>query len=138
MKFSVIVAFENQYELMSNFVENLVLNTDFSEGELLLVSDGCRDRNTLLYLQEKAKQLKRFRLVELDRQYGYSKANNFGVRESCGEILAFLHEYLNFYNHKRPHSSICNQTPAQAEEIYFKKQNAVSISTDCVPFACKK
>lgn len=54
------------------------------------------------------------------------------------DLAASLKEYLEFYNHKRPHSSIGNQTPAQAEEIYFKKQNAVSISTDCVPFACKK
>mgnify|MGYP002510809168 FL=1 len=54
------------------------------------------------------------------------------------DLAASLKEYLEFYNHKRPHSSIGNQTPAQAEEIYFKKQNAVSISTDCVPFVCKK
>lgn len=54
------------------------------------------------------------------------------------DLAVSLHEYLNFYNHKRPHSSISNQTPAQTEEIYFKKQNAVSISTDCVSFVCKK
>lgn len=54
------------------------------------------------------------------------------------DLAASLKEYLEFYNHKRPHSSIGNQTPAQAEEIYFKKQNTVSISTDCVPFVRKK
>lgn len=54
------------------------------------------------------------------------------------DLAASLREYIDFYNHRRPHSSIGNQTPAQAEEIYFKKQNVVSISTDCVPFACKK
>lgn len=54
------------------------------------------------------------------------------------DLAASLKEYLEFYNHKRPHSSIGNQTPAQAEEIYFKKQNAVSISTNCVPFVRKK
>lgn len=54
------------------------------------------------------------------------------------DLAASLKEYLVFYNHKRPHSSISNQTPVQAEETYFKNQSAVSISTDCVPFACKK
>lgn len=54
------------------------------------------------------------------------------------DLAASLKEYLEFYNHKRPHSSIDNQTPVQAEETYFKNQSAVSISTDCVPFVCKK
>lgn len=54
------------------------------------------------------------------------------------DLAASLKEYLEFYNHKRPHSSIGNQTPVQAEETYFKKQSAVSISTGCVPFVCKK
>lgn len=54
------------------------------------------------------------------------------------DLSASLREYLNFYNHKRPHSSIGNQTPDQAEETYYKKQSAVSISTDCAAFTCKK
>lgn len=37
------------------------------------------------------------------------------------DLAASLKEYLEFYNHKRPHSSIGNQTPVQAEETYFKK-----------------
>lgn len=54
------------------------------------------------------------------------------------DLSASLREYLNFYNHKRPHSSIDNQTPVQAEETYYKKQSAVSISADCASFVCKK
>ena len=90
MKFSVVVAFDNQYELMSNFVENLLLNTDFSEGELILVSDGCRDCKTLSYLKQKTTQFKWFKLIELEQRNGYGKANNWGVRKSCGEIVVFL------------------------------------------------
>lgn len=54
------------------------------------------------------------------------------------DLTMSLREYIDFYNRKRPHSSIDNQTPAQAEETYYKKQGTVSICTDCVPFACKK
>ena len=54
------------------------------------------------------------------------------------DLAVSLREYMDFYNNRRPHSSIGNQTPAQAEEIYFKKQSAASISADCAPFACKK
>lgn len=54
------------------------------------------------------------------------------------DLAASLKEYLEFYNHKRPHSSIGNQTSVQAEGTYFKNQGAVSISTGCVPFVYKK
>lgn len=50
------------------------------------------------------------------------------------DLTDSLKEYLDFYNSKRPHSSIDNLTPVQAEELYYKKQNAVEHSADCVPF----
>ena len=50
------------------------------------------------------------------------------------DLTDSLKEYLDFYNSKRPHSSIDNLTPIQAEELYYKKQNAVEHSADCVPF----
>lgn len=90
MNFSVIVAFDNQYELMSNFVENLLLSTDFSGGELILVADDCRDRRTLSYLEEKFEETNWFKLIKLEQRSGYSKANNIGVHSSKGDILVFL------------------------------------------------
>lgn len=38
------------------------------------------------------------------------------------DLAASLKEYFVFYNHKRSHSSIGNQTPVQAEKIYFKNK----------------
>lgn len=51
------------------------------------------------------------------------------------DLADSLREYLDFYNNKRPHSSINNLTPVQAEELYYNKQSAVEHPTDCVPFA---
>lgn len=140
MKFSVIVAFDNQYELMSNFVENLAMNTDFSEGELLLVADGCRDRNTLLYLQEKANQHKWLRLIELERRCGYSKANNFGVRESSGEILVFLNSDVlptkGSVNALVRHVQFCAKIGAAQGKLIFP-QNGLIQSTGHLFFGYK-
>lgn len=51
------------------------------------------------------------------------------------DLTDSLKKYLDFYNNKRPHSSIGNLTPVQAEELHYKKQNAVNHFADCVPFA---
>lgn len=90
MNFSIIVPFNNTYELMTHFIENLILHTDFSQGELVLISDACKDRDTLLYLFEKAKHLPYIQIIELQHQSGYSKANNIGVHACNGKVLVFL------------------------------------------------
>ena len=57
MRYSIIVAFNNNYALMSNFMEHLLHNVDRSNGELILYSDGCKDRETLEYLSQKASEV---------------------------------------------------------------------------------
>ena len=57
MQYSIIVSFNNNYALMSNFMEHLLRNVDQSNGELILYSDGCKDRETLEYLGQKANEI---------------------------------------------------------------------------------
>ena len=53
------------------------------------------------------------------------------------DLTASLREYISFYNEKRPHSSIGNLTPIQAENNYYKEQSTAK-HIGCAPFACKK
>ena len=52
MRYSIIVAFNNNYALMSNFLESLLCNVDQTERERILFSDGCKDCETLEYLKK--------------------------------------------------------------------------------------
>ena len=90
MRYSIIVAFNNNYALMSNFLEHLLQNVDQNEGELILYSDGCRDCETLEYLKKRAAECAWIKLFLSFKQQGYSIANNLAVKESSGEILVFL------------------------------------------------
>ena len=109
VKYSVIVALDNRYELTTNFIETLVSTTDFSDGELIIIVDGCKDKDTLDYLEQIKAQLNYVYLIIIDEQSGYSIANNTAVAQSDGDILVFINsdvllcngsieELVNFIN----------------------------------------
>ena len=89
-KFSVIVAIDNDYELTSNFIENLLNNTCFSNGELIIVVDGGNDYRTLNYLLEKSQKYSFIKVIHNKIKSGYSKANNLGYAKSNGDYLVFI------------------------------------------------
>lgn len=53
------------------------------------------------------------------------------------DLTASLREYISFYNEKRPHSSIGNLTPIQAENNYYKEQSTANY-IGCAHFSYKK
>lgn len=53
------------------------------------------------------------------------------------DLTASLRDYISFYNEKRPHTTIGNLTPIQAENNYYEEQSTAKLIS-CAPFACKK
>ena len=90
MRYSIIVAFNNGYALMSNFLESLLKNVDQTHSELILYSDGCKDYETLNYLKNKSEENPWIKLYTSSIQQGYSITNNLAVKYSSGNILVFL------------------------------------------------
>lgn len=90
MELSIIVSFDNRYELISNFLEHILRNYKFMDSEIILISDGCRDLKTLQYVKEMKKNIPYLKLLELKNKVGYSKANNIAVKESLGKYLLFI------------------------------------------------
>ena len=88
--FSVIVTIDNHYELTRYFFEKLLQTTDFSKGELIIVTDGCNDKNTMNYLNDLHASKRFIRLIVLDKKQGVSKANNIGVNIASNEDLVFI------------------------------------------------
>ena len=90
MLFSIIVSLDNQYELITNFIETLVAHTDLTNGELIIVADGCKDKDTLDYLEQIKLRINNFYAIITKEQNGYSIANNIAVKHSRGDILVFI------------------------------------------------
>lgn len=53
------------------------------------------------------------------------------------DLTASLRDYITFYNEKRPHTTIENLTPIQAENNYYKEQSTAN-HIGCARFSCKK
>lgn len=52
MRYSIIVALDNNFALTNNFVENLLLTESLqNDSELVIVSDGCANIQTIDYLK---------------------------------------------------------------------------------------
>lgn len=90
MKFSVIVSIENNYELITNFIETLTLETDFTNGELIVAVDGCRDSGVINFLQDKKNKKIISHLLIWPERKGYSIANNKASKAATGEYLIFI------------------------------------------------
>lgn len=91
MKNSIIISLDNDYCLVNNFIENLLTCTSFeSNQEIIVVSDGCKNIDTFLYLKNLQEKYSFFHFFELAQKKGYSIANNYAVSKASGEILTFL------------------------------------------------
>ena len=71
-----------------------------------------------------------FASLKVEETHRYRYAN-------ISDLTASLRDYITFYNEKRPHSSIGNLTPVQAEDNYYKEQSTAK-SIGCAPFAYNK
>lgn len=90
MKFSVIVALDNTYELVSHFMENLITTTSFIDGELIIFIDGGTDYRTIKYLRQIAVANTFITLLYGEKRHGYSEANNIAASRAEGEYLVFI------------------------------------------------
>ena len=53
MRYSIIVALDNNFALTNNFVENLLMTESLqNDSELVIVSDGCTNIQTIDYLKK--------------------------------------------------------------------------------------
>lgn len=86
---SYIIAVNNSYELISNFMVNLLASTS-NMDELIIILDGCQNQQTNTYLQTLSEQYKNIKLLSLQERSGFAAANNYGVRHSTGENLIFM------------------------------------------------
>lgn len=87
---SIIVSFDNRYPLMNNFIEHLVKLTSKLNSEIILISDGCNDNQTLEYIERTQKKFNNIHFIKLNEKVGYSKANNIAVEKSHGKLLLFI------------------------------------------------
>ena len=86
---SIIICTRDQLSLLTVAVESIHTRSTYPNYEIVIVDNGSRDRNTLLYLDSLALQ-KGIRVIRDDSPFNYSRLNNMGVAQSRGELVCLL------------------------------------------------
>ncbi|MEJ2084353.1 MAG: glycosyltransferase family 2 protein [Acidobacteriota bacterium] len=86
---SVIIPTRNRHELLRSCLDSLRSRTDYDGFETVVVDNQSDDLECVAYL-DSIRGMPGIRVISLDTPFNYSALNNLAVRESEGEILAFL------------------------------------------------
>jgi GT2 family glycosyltransferase len=88
VKFSIVIPTYNRWNLLSKCLESIKRHTDLSEGEIIVVSNGCVDETVTLFKKEF--ECENIRLVHWHKPLGYPKAVNIGISASSGDYVILL------------------------------------------------
>ena len=84
---SVIIPTYNRAHLIGRAIQS-VLNQTYRDFEIIIVDDGSTD-NTEEVIKEFQKRDERIRYIKHERNKGYPKALNTGIKAAKGEYIAF-------------------------------------------------
>ena len=85
MDVSIIIVNYNTLGLTSDCIESIVDKTSDLEYEIILVDNASTDSSKAVFPQDP-----RVRYIYSDRNLGFGRANNLGIREATGRYLFFL------------------------------------------------
>ena len=91
-KVTVVIPTRNAEALLRVSVGSLLARSTYPNFEIVVVNNRSDDAGTLKYFEE----IKRagVRVLDYDAPFNFSAVNNFAVRETGGDLLAFLNNDL--------------------------------------------
>jgi GT2 family glycosyltransferase len=88
MKFSIVIPTLNRWDLLNKCLKSVKDNTDLTDGEVIIVSNGCTDYTKVLF--EAEYKNKHFHMVQWPKPLGYPKAVNMGMSAATGDYVILL------------------------------------------------
>jgi glycosyltransferase involved in cell wall biosynthesis len=88
VKISIIIPVYNSDQHLKRCLETVCKQT-FQDIEIICIND-CSTDDSLLILQEYAKNNNRIKLIDLKENNGAAAARNIGIKNACGQYLGFV------------------------------------------------
>lgn len=88
MKFSIIIPTYNRWDLLSKCLDSVIKNTDLTDGEIIVVSNGCTDLTKSQFESNYKKN--NIQMIHWPKPLGYPKAVNIGISASSGDYVILL------------------------------------------------
>jgi GT2 family glycosyltransferase len=93
---SIIIANKDHVDMLARCVRS-IRQSSYESYEIILVENGSRQPETFAYYQELERD-KNIHIVNWKAPFNYSGINNFGVKQSAGEVLLFLNNDMQVIN----------------------------------------
>jgi GT2 family glycosyltransferase len=86
---SIIIPTRDQVQYLKRCIESLLSLTRYRRFEIILVENNSQEPETLAYYSQ-LQAVPQVRIIEDQRAFNYSSANNLGARQANGDWLLFL------------------------------------------------
>jgi len=88
---SIIIPTRDGFEILFNCISSILKKSSYSNYEIIIIDNESTDTQTLHYLTElSSRSDNKIRVLSYDIPFNFSKLNNYGVKESGGELICFL------------------------------------------------
>ncbi len=86
---SIIIPFKDKYKVLEKCIDSIIQKSSYKNYELILISNNSTEKKLFDYL-DRIESMSRIKIFHYNHPFNYSAINNFGVRNSNGEVLLFL------------------------------------------------
>jgi len=87
---SIIIPFRDKPDLLDTCVNSILDNSTWENIEIIAVSNNSRSSETYSLVHQLEEKSSRFRCVEFNEEFNFSKVVNYGVSQARGEYLIIL------------------------------------------------
>lgn len=88
---SIIIPFKDKPELLKLCVSSLVANTDYTNYEIIAISNNSVEKETFAVIEALKAQYPQISCYEYNQPFNYSQINNYAVQNhAAGDYLVFL------------------------------------------------
>ena len=95
---SIIIPTKDKVDILSTCVASILEKTLYSNYEILLIDNNSEELNTHTYFQQIQKDNKQIKVFAYNEEFNFSAMNNFGVKQSKGEIVVLLNNDTSIIN----------------------------------------
>jgi len=95
---SLLIPTRDGYEILKKCISSILDKTLYSNYEILIINNQTTCQKTLQLLNELDRDYKNIRILEWNQPFNYSAINNFGVKQSYGEIVGLINNDVEVIN----------------------------------------
>ena len=87
---SIVIPFRDKPDLLATCVNSILDHSTWDNYEIIAISNNSRSSETFTLIHQLEQKSPRFRCIEFNEEFNFSRVVNFGVTQSKGEYLIIL------------------------------------------------